>query len=267
MPIDFEDIQRGRRRDWDKLKSPEVRREEDRQRKEEDQELQERKSTLRKKEDAKAARREQDLVEWERTRKQIVVMLSVLFVAILVYAGVKWAVRYAVRESRGERIAELAALVNSGEGFEGYETADEAWATWRTAWMRRDAALLYRVYSPGERRRATGSGSDQRFIRSMQERMDAGLFDKYVAIAAQFDEPEVFLMPLSPSDGDLAVFKMTFVDPRLPRGKNEMVWVLALSYDGRTKRWGFEDLRSDDSWLDRWDTVNAISVRRERLEE
>ncbi len=267
MPIEFDEIQRGRRREWDKLKDPEQRREEERRRREEDEELQEKKSRLKKKEEAKATQLEKDQEEWQRAKKQVIVIVSTLLAALAVYVGVKWTIGYAVRQTRGDRIDELAALVNSGEPYEGYDTALEAWATWRTAWIHRDAALLYRLYSPGQRKRATRKGSDRKFINSMQKRMEAGVFDKYVAIATQFSKPEIFRLPVSPSDGDLAVLKMTFHDPRLPEGSNEMVWVLALAFDGRLDRWGFEDLRSDDAWLDRWDAVDEISVRRERLEE
>lgn len=267
MGIEFDEIQKGRRRDWDKLRDPEERRREEREKREADPEYQKRKTALRKRDEARAVGREADLEEWARLKKQLAIGGAIVVAMIVVWTGIRMTISWMVRESRQEAIVRLAQQVDSGVAHVACKTPAEAWASWRSAWMRRDAAALYRIYSVRQRQAALSRGSEKRFLDSMQQRMSAGAMDKYVAIAEQFSSPEIIHYPGSPSDGELAVFKSRFVDPRLPEGRNEQVWVLALSWDAMLKEWHFEDLRTESTWRDRWKKVTQIPVRRDIVEE
>jgi len=266
MGIEFDEIRKGRRRDWDKLRDPEDVRREKREKREADPEYQKRKTALRKRDEYRADERDREMEEWRVLKRKLAIGGAIALAVMLLWTGTRMAIGWGIRQSRAKSMTELMAKVDAGQPFEGYATPLEAMASWRSAWMRKDAEGLLRTYSLRQRGQALSRGSEARFVRNMQQRMDAGGMDRYVEIARQFD-PAIVHYPMSPRDGELAVFKSDFVDPRLPEGRNAQVWYLAVSWDDRIDKWFFEDLRVSSTWRERWTKASQIPVRRDVVED
>ncbi len=261
--MDIEDIRKGRRRDWDKLKDPVERRQakldEAEQKAQNDEKN---KSSLRRREEARQEAREHELEEWRRTKRQLMQAAAVVLLVAVVWGGIKWAVHLVQQRKTDERIVELLKKSSSPVSFEAYSSPLETWASWRNACLRGDSEQLLRTYSGEMYERERGEQSPSNFHLRMQELLVGDDALPMRKVAQAFDEPEFIHRPdSSPRDGDLAVLIAEVPSLRNP-GLPPTDWVVAISWDARTQKWKIEDVREATAWRPAWKHANMIQLSR-----
>lgn len=273
MAIDYDKIQQGRRREWKELLSPEERA---RRRKEDeasDPEKKKGKSWLRLRDDQLEEQRERDKVEWQRAKTRVQRMLigALVVVAVLMISSVAW---FRVSQQRmTDKIAKLEPLIQRGQTYMVYKDPVDAWASWRSALIRRDGKSLARVESTSRVDRNRGTRDASAYAAQIEDQMKRNALASDRHIAASFSGPVVATMPDIPwGDGELAVFASQPIAPLAPntgrpRGGNAArspaqptnanaskaaVWVAVFSYNRRAGEWRFEDLRQQRHWDPSW---------------
>lgn len=265
-PLDIDDIRSGRRRAWDKLKDPEEKKRLEKEAREKDPEYKKKLSAMRRREMGKVDDRERDHEEFLRVRRQVIIFASVLVSGVLLLAGLKLGWSLLAERRIQKQLETLAVQVEDGKPYASFKNPVEAWASWRSAWVRKDAAALYGTFSRGKQGRELGRQGDQSYIKFLQGRMDHGAMDPDRHVAMSFSHPELLLNPRGDQrTGTLAVLKAkipAFGAAKGSRPAPEATWVLVLSYDARQKLWRVEDVRHGSTWRDGWRHVNQIPVNR-----
>lgn len=266
MPIDLEEIRKGRRREWDALKDPEVRREEERARREADPDYQKRKTAWQKRHDRVTYRRGVEEERWRKVKRETALIGGGALALLLLLFAVNAILDYRAQGRQERKIAAIRAQIDAGEPFIGFRDPMEAWASWRSAWLRRDARALYRTYSPRRSGSTDRNHSETHAIERLQGQIDSGDMDTQVLLAKAFHDPEIVRIPRGrPMGGELAVFLSEPVKLNEAMGQPQR-YVLALVFEEDFNEWRVEDIRDRDVWNDRWRYYTQISTSRVRTQ-
>jgi hypothetical protein len=263
MPLSYEEIQKGRRREWKQLMDPEERRRLEQEEREKDPDYQRRKSARRRREEARKSRTEQEDLEWRRTRRKLLIRGGAVIAGILLVLLLEWAFGIVWRRATYDRARELESVILSNtSAYRNFDTPLDAWASWRNAWIRNDSRDIVATYSDGMSRRMMGAENKQSYTSNLQRRIREGHMNTYIDLARQFSAPEMLLVPSGTvREGDLAVLRSRPVIVRGVLGESQR-WVLALSWDAKGKRWLVEDVRADNAWDPRWTKASMIQASR-----
>lgn len=263
MPLSYDDIQQGRRREWDKLRSPEERKErerEEREKLEQDPDYVKRMTALQKRDKRREDEREQDRRRWGRTKRDVTIIAAITLGIILFMAGVSWSVRSAVQASRDERARQVIQALVEGGRYASFSDPFETWGSWMNGWMRRDAASIYRTYSESMALRTRGSLQPEAYIADLQRQLTTGQKDHIREIAEKFGHPEILHIPGGkPRKGEMAVFRSRPMYMRAVAASAPQRWVLAMTWDDKLKEWRVEELRHENSWNDSWKYTTQIA--------
>jgi len=258
MPIDIDEIRKGRRRDWDKLQDPEVVRERKRQERENDPEYQKKKSWLKRRDDDLKKAAEADQIEFQKVKKRVIWMFAGFFALLIFTSLSNYIIAYFASQSREDKVFELTSLVNKNIAYENYETPIDAWATWRSAWMRKDGLAVAKTYSKEHLQRVQGKLSDKAYGNKLTNEIEKGHQTRNIWVAEKFENPEIVNYPIfGLRDGTLAIFKKEMErDPSA--GEGMITYVLAIAYVEDDDEWRIEDLRIEGAWRDSWTHRNKI---------
>lgn len=260
MSIDYDKIQQGRRRDWKELLPPDERA---RRRKEEEAknpEKQRSKSWLRRRDELMEEQREQDKVEWQHAKRKVqrLLIISLIVVAALMAASITW-MRVA-KQRMTDKFDTLEALVMRGQTYQVYEDPVDAWASWRSAMLRRDGKSLARVESPSRLERNRGQRDLSAYVAQLDSLLKRNRMTTERYVASAFKKPIIETMPDTPwGDGELAVMvSEPLVPPGARRDAKKSAWVAVFSYHRKAREWRFEDLREQKNWDKSWRFASQI---------
>lgn len=264
MPLDYDEIQKGRRRDWDKLKNPETRAEEERAARE--REIAETKKKLtaaQSRRKFRKAAQSDEAQQWVRTKREITKIAFITIAIITVILGTQGAFKLITRESRQTRMQELAHTVGGGNRYAAFNDPFQAWASWRSAWLRRDPQAIYNTYSKEMAERERGRLSERGYILELQRQMRRNMKEHVREIAENFRNPEILHLPdNNPAPGELAVFRSQPAVYKNIATQKPQQWVLAISWDNEIKQWRVADIRNADLWRDTWTNASNLAVSR-----
>ncbi|MDK2971692.1 MAG: hypothetical protein PWP23_1447 [Candidatus Sumerlaeota bacterium] len=261
MPLSYEDIEKGRRREWKQLMDPEERKRREEEAREKDPEYQKRKSAARRRNDRQKIRDEARETEWQVARRKVMVRTSIAIGILLLILGIQWLAGFLWKKATYDRRAELESVaVSRHKPYQNFSSPLDTWASWRNAWIRLDAEDVVATYSESNIKKSVGKQDPKQYALYLQRRIREGHMNTYVDLAQRFSMPEILRLPTSnPRDGELAVFAS---QPVKVRGvlNGAQAWVLAVSWDEKKQKWLVEDIRSEASWDPKWSHVNMIQV-------
>lgn len=258
MPIDLDEIRKGRRRDWDKLQDPEVRRQREREKKKADPEYKKKRSKFQRRDDALEEKEVKDLEEWRKTKKRVGIIIGAFVMVLMVSWGSNILMAYIQSKGRADKIVELNRVVEQGIAYKSFDNPVEAWASWRSAWREKDAEAIFTAYSPFVMDKIQGDTATGTYIRQYQSRIDRGTEARDQYIASKFDNPEIVHYPVfNLREGSLAVFKHEIRMPPEFGGKTE-VYYLVMSWDKENELWKIEDVRHELVWREAWKSRTQI---------
>lgn len=252
LPLNIDDIRKGRRRSWEKLTDPEERKRREREEREKDPEFQKRKSRLKRQEDEREEARRLDHEKWLRTKKQLIVAgtVFVIFMVALTTAKVLYA-RH-LEAARQNKLDRLEQMVATGDRVVAFDDPIEALESWRSAWARLSAPDVYHASSTRRQIAHRGRQDEGLYLVRQQKLMFQGALETERELALAFEDPQILRWPSSePRHGELAVFvSKPFSRPQVRESPEE--WVAAFSWDKVLKQWRHEEHRKRRYWIDAW---------------
>ncbi|MDX2177072.1 MAG: hypothetical protein SF028_11445 [Candidatus Sumerlaeia bacterium] len=295
--MDWDEIQRGRRRNWDKLKPPDERAREERERKlaemraEEARRREEKAASavaapappgygdeqVRKALEAEAPKkamsyhkrrslriaeeRAGDIARFVRARKQSFLLAASAAALIATVYAVQFADAALEKRKMMADFKRYNDLIFYNERVQDFSTPLSALASWRGAWRLMNAEDVYRSLSPGRQVSFTGSRPPREYIRDLQHRMESGASVNYRAMSAMFEDPEFVRLPKRPwRDGELAIFRSPPFKSRESNAPPERL-IAAVTYDRQTGEWRFSDMREAPYFSVKWTLEGMIAPR------
>ncbi|MCB2155545.1 hypothetical protein KQI84_11720 [bacterium] len=256
--LDYDEIKKGRRRDWDKLQDPEVVKQRERDAKEEERKRRE--SLLRRKERERKEKNELELKTWEQTKRELKIYGLIFAAVVVVYVGFKVTTATIRKAHTAARFRSVAAEVESPGRYFDLSDPIGAWGSWRNAWYRRNIRDLYMMSSIGRQNSVRGTRRDEAtYMEEEQQKMDEGRLSADLSVALQFDDPEIVRAPRHPNEGDLAVFKS---QPIIREAviENPTQWTVAFAWSKEKNQWQLVDVRQAQYWRDKWSDVGDIKA-------
>lgn len=259
MPIDLDEIRKGRRRDWEKLQDPEERREKLREEREKEIQKSKQKSWMRVRDDERKTEATEDEIAWKRSKRRVIILIST-FVGFLVLSSAWNFAVYKYEESaRLKKSQELKKVVDSGILYSNFDTPLDTWASWRSSYLQQNAKVLQSTYSKDFMKRTAFSQSPNEWIRKQSDLFRRGQDERNILLAKGFDTPQFRYYPSwGKRDGSLSVLQDTVDFPK-NYGGNSIEYVLVMVWDSKKKEWKIEEIRPSDAWRDSWTTKNQIS--------
>jgi len=282
--MEYEDLVKGRRREWEKLKPPEQRRAEAKARREAELAAAEaaaeerhnaprmrgdksedkpriRKGFFDRRQERMDQARDADVEKFVRARK---LSIGLLAVVALLFGG-SWFAEYSAKASAREReageMARLEAQIQNGDAIELFQTATGALASWRSAWVRKQAWSLWRTFSPRLQQNLVRAKSVPIAVSEYESRMKSGALDGYIGMVRNLDGMDVVRMPLAPySEGELAIFRSKPLQPANDPTHAEP-WIVAIAYSTEVNEWRFADFREAQYFSVKWGHEAAILPR------
>ena len=262
MPLDIDEIRKGRRREWDSLLDPEERKRREREEKDRAEEELEKKGLLSFfKHRRRRKGRETDKIqaEWSKAKRDVVVTVVVVVALMVTLFGIQTGWRYARRQTWSAQIETMNKAVVSGRWRPAFSQPEEAWMSWRAGWLKQDARAIFRTYSTQKVKGVTGGGrSDQAYIASLQRSIESGSMSDRATIAADASTIKWLTKPgKNPRDGELAVFETPPIYFR--ETDSEITYAVALVWQEPLQEWRFHVHKPMVAWRENWDHINDIT--------
>lgn len=258
MPLDYDEIEKGRRRNWDKLLEPEERKRREREQLEKETEEKRGKSSPRKRREAQRKREETESAEWLEARRRLVRIISVAVGVVALILAIQWTVGMLGRSAFKDKKKDLIERSEQNLAYARFSEPLEAWASWRNAWVRKDAEAVVRTYSEGLAKRKRGGMTNEQYASKLQTDIRQGRTKPFESVAELYDSFQVIQRAdNSPRDGALTVFKSAPISPEgIIGGPNP--WIVALSWSKEFGEWRVADVRQSDTWRDSWSHESQI---------
>lgn len=258
--MNWDDLQKGRRRNWEKRRDPEEVRREKRETKHRENEEQDRlaeegKGPARKRtafqirDQRLREEYEGDEQEYRKRLKQAAWLLGGM--ALLFIASWVWdALSFSRRLDEGQRdLIRYNSMILEGQAVMDYGRPMAALASWRSAWHRRSASDLWRGASSAFQDRMLKTKPRNEWVAEQQRMFDARLFNSEIERSYLFENPEIIHMPKDPyQDLDLAIFRSSA--PHGVEGKGQ--YILSLVYEEKPREWRFADWREAKHFSVKW---------------
>ncbi len=259
MPINLDEIRKGRRRNWESLKDPEERREKLREEREKELQKSKQKSWMRVRDEERRNKESENEAAWKQSKRRVIFLIST-FVGFLLLSSVwNFAVNKYQESARIQQKKDLRIAVDSGVLFSNFETPLDAWASWRSAYMQQNAKVLQESYSKDYLKRTAFGTSANEWIRKQTDRFKKGTDERTTIIAKGFSDPVFRYYPnWGQREGTLCVLQDSIEFPE-NYGGSTVEFVLALVYEAKSDSWKVEELRTSDAWRDSWTNKNHIS--------
>ncbi|MEQ8820398.1 MAG: hypothetical protein RLY93_09135 [Sumerlaeia bacterium] len=267
-PVSYSDIKKGRRREWDPLLPPdERRRREDEARAAKQEATAKYKSFLKRRQENLEKQRQDDEVKFRQVMRQVTIAGVILGALLLLYGGYSAYRSIQAERARSGKLVEYSRQMDSGFEFSSLDDPIEAWASWRSAWLKKNAQGLFDTYGPDLRRQVLDSTGSNEYVRYQQQRFRTGLLDTDISLARGFDSPKYLHQPTRPySDGELAVFVSRPISRAETREKPRP-WIAAFVYQDADDTWRFQEVRPLSQWRESWDHANQVAPQAISLEK
>lgn len=258
--MDIEEIRQGRRRNWDALKEPEEKSPAGTA--PGDAPAEGAKHSLNDVDRRRLAESDGDRAQWLAARRQIWLVIAGVVGIFFLSWGVGF-VRDSIADSRRKtRVMELNGLINGSKLYLNLSTPLDAWASWRSAWLHRNAAQLLRMRPPDTQMTIMGRMPMKLAAEQQQRLMDIGAMDIERQIATGFTSPiPIRNAPALPRKDDLAVFESGEI-LRANAREEPSRWVVAFCYDPGSKEWRLLEARKRAAWRPAWHTRQMVQPLR-----
>ncbi len=269
LAMNYDDIERGRRRNWEALKPEEIRqREREERRAERMKELAEkakkgkthtafdRVKRMRQDEESRA-----DRERFQRVLRQSGVLIGAFIFVILVFYSAQAYLEKRRQERLAAEVTEYDRVLVEGEEVNDLSDPVGALATWRSAWMEGDMARVVSLFSPHFMRQLTKSKPYNVILREYQTLYQKGSLQSTVDMATNFDGPQILRIPRKPwSHGELALFRSDYLlrPGDDPPGRR---YILAFSWDAKNEEWRYATLREEKFFSIKWKFESAIQQK------
>ncbi len=281
MPMDYDDLVKGRRREWEKLKPPEQRRAEARARREAELKAAEeaaaaraasprmpgdtsenepapRKGYFERRQERMNKAREADLHQFGKARRMAYMALAFLAILFLGSWAVTAVARFNAKGEYEQELDRLEALASVGHRIEMFKSPTGALLSWRSAWIRKDAWAVWRTLSARVQQDLSRAKNVNLAVGETQARMKSGAMDGYIDLIRLFEKPEIVRLPLPPyRNGELAIFR----SPPIAREGSKFPpqkWIVAVAWSTELKEWRFAEFREAEYFSVKWDVEAKI---------
>jgi hypothetical protein len=264
VSLRYDDIKKGRRRDWDKLQNPEEKRRREQEKLEQDPEYQKSKSALKMMEERRKNEIDEGKEEWVRLKRKLRWRVGAVLAVALILMAWQLTRVYNYHHSLEKQLQDSDLLVMQRVEYSKYNDPADAFVSWRSAWARSDLQDVIRTDSPRRLKRLYGEGNVALRLADLHRRGVTGDVRK---VALNFGRPELVRLPERPYQSqELAVFKSGRIVLRTPQsvaaGRGGEVtrdrWVAAFVWEPSLREWRLEELRPDHQWDDSWRIVPQI---------
>jgi hypothetical protein len=260
--MDYDSIEKGRRRNWDALKPEDQRareKEEERARKREEREKAGKQAGYfeRRREMLDEARA-RDIAEYRRALRRSALLGGGLVLAITLQVGISAWLSHRRETAHRNELRRAEERIQSGAVVTSREDPFSAYATWRSAWLTGDMRRVAGMVSPTLLVAIDPRGNRQAVEQRYQDLWARGQLAATQEIAINFVHPEAVRIPERPwRDKQLAIFRSRPVF-HADRPTEEIRHILALSYDIGSKSWCFADLREAKYFNVQWEFEGQI---------
>jgi hypothetical protein len=220
------------------------------------------KSFDRSRRERREAERAADLEQFERAKRDVK-RLAAAVLAVIAVISVASSISFRARRSEEEsRFLQLQGMLYEGVPVRDYKTAYNALVTWRSAWLRGDAAAVFDSFSPRMQARIGGVQERAAFQHNIENSLKDPKQEPFERrLARRMDDPTVLAMPVNPRDGELATFQTPSpVEPSL--GSQPVHFVVAVAYVASYSQWRIADIRRADQWDVKWKNETMIPIER-----
>ncbi len=282
--MNYEEIEAGRRRNWDKLKPPEQRKAEEKAKREAEQKAAEeealrvrnesrkpgdpieepstpKKGFFRRRTERMDAKHAADVAQYKKLRNRAIAAFIALIVIFSANSIIRRLNAAAAYEAQMEEYARYVNLNMMGEPVQIFDSPFGALESWRSAWMRHDAWGIWNSMSPNQQGNLSRAKPMNVTVLEYQQRLKSGHLDEYVDRIRQFEYMEVVRVPGKPwRDGELAIFR---TKTPIPQANNQpgMDWVVATSWSADMKQWRVADFREAPFFSIKWTVEPQILPR------
>lgn len=265
--MDYDSIVKGRRRNWNSLKPEEIRereKEEARARRREEIKKKGKRGVNRFKlrDIQRAEEDERDLAQFRRAVRQGILLFAGLAVFIVATSLIRSCLHNQRMAAYMASAAEYDQVTLGGGTVKDFSDPVAAFASWRSAWLDRNADALVESYSPKHRKLLEPSGNLNALRRRYADLLRSGRLEDTRIIAENFLQPELYRVPAEPwRDGQLALFRSQPLE-RLDRPGEDIRYIAAFSYDASSRSWRFADQREAPYFSTRWQTEADIEPQK-----
>ncbi len=273
--MEYDDLVKGRRREWEKLKPPEQRRAEARERREAELNAAEeaaaaransprmpgdtsenepvvRKGYFERRQEKLDKAREADMAQFGRARRLAYGVLGFLVVLFLGSWSVRAIARFNAKGEYQQELDKLESLASVGHRLEIFKSPTGALLSWRSSWIRKDAWAVWRTLSSKVQQDLSRAKNVSLAVGEMQSRMKSGAYDGHIDLIRKFEKPEIVRLPLPPyRNGELAIFRSQPIareGSKFPPQK----WIVAVAWSTELKEWRFSEFREAEYFSVKW---------------
>ncbi|MCC5875921.1 MAG: hypothetical protein JJU11_06855 [Candidatus Sumerlaeia bacterium] len=264
--MDYDDIVKGRRRNWESLKPDEIRKKEkeaERERKREEEEKHGKRSVgyFEKRQRMVDEARERDLAKYRQTIRLIAIGLGAFAFLVVTITATSALLRMRRMSIYQAKASEYDTAVLSGERIRDYSDPVSAFASWRGAWIDTDPDAIIESYSNTYKELLEPSGNMNALRARYASMVQSGALEATRDIAISFLDPELFRIPSRPwRHEQLALLRSQPFERFTTSSEEESVfrYMIAFSYDSRSESWRFADLREEVYFSVRWQDEGQI---------
>ncbi|MCC6547116.1 hypothetical protein IT570_08095 [Candidatus Sumerlaeota bacterium] len=255
MPIDYDKIVEGRRRNWESLKPEEIRekeREEKREREKREREASGKEGFFARRQRLKDEAAAADKRRFRSTLRQSVLMIGGIFLIAGAYLGISHVINKQREAALRRSILDVQALVEKGTVVLDMSTPVKAFGTWRSAWKRNDMQAVVRLLSPRFLSKTSETASRSNIAMEYERLQREGRMEASRELSLHFENTYPIRIPLPPyRDEELAIFKSGEVPVVGQRGPGRF-YIVAFSYSKTNKSWHFADVREAKYFSVKW---------------
>lgn len=197
--------------------------------------------------------REKDRAEWEKTKRQLFVLGAVAggVLLTLFVLGIAWRAISTSREQA--EMARFTKMADKGVYIDDISDPIRALATYRSAWIRGDMTLVWKITSPASKKDILAVRTEEQHIRDQIRLYNNGGDKDWIAVVKGYTEPKYLHEPSKPySNGELAVFLTQAYRPS--RGSHiEQRYAIAFVY--ANGKWQYLESVPESSWKNTWTSV------------
>ncbi len=262
--MDYDNIVKGRRRNWEALKPDEIRElekqaEKEKRKEEREKKLKKERSNYQALRDLR--KQEEADLEKQRFKKALIhsaIIGGVFFGMVIFYYGSKAIIQYRTKQSYIEQISDFERVMISGDQIFDMSDPVSAFASWRSAWMNGDMEKVVSLFSDQYVKKQSRTGGRRKALERHKMLYERGALRERKELAENFLNAEILRSPISPwMDGELAIFRSDYLlrQGDTPPGNR---YIVAFSYDSEVGQWRFADLRVAEMFSIRWEEESEI---------
>ncbi len=255
--MDYKDLEKGRRRNWDALKPEDVRKQEkqaekDKRREEREAKGEAKTSYIKMRQEMRDRLDAEDKEQYRRVILQAGIVVGGFFLLIVLFYSIKTYIRHRAIQEYQDSLVRYEEKIVDGQVVNDLSTPISALASWRSAWREKNWRRLVDCFSENFVIKLSKDRDKDRIAKEYVALEERGGLENEVGIVDNFLGAELLHVPTKPwGHNQLALFRshplQMIGDP--PPGKR---YIAAFAYNGPAKEWRFADMRQEDLFSVKW---------------